>query len=195
MPKQRPKADSFYSKIRLSSLIIIICLLIIFSFTAERVNADDNTLGNVLSVIQKAKNDAEKQIISHHGAEKFQLLKERFNLQYPPDKTPLPKDRGSCDGIIFPNKENARVLHAEIVDHAGAYFTTGIEAVFSGLPDIAKWGFANASSLSPSCSVYLSNLAFVLNEEQNYNDAVELLEYAKTLDPGSSSIYINLAFS
>jgi hypothetical protein len=67
--------------------------------------------------------------------------------------------------------------------------------MLKGYPEIAKWGFANSSSMCLECASYISNLAFILNEYKDFKHAAVLLEYAKQLDPADSSIYVNLAFS
>lgn len=172
-------------------------LLVLGCLTAESVWAagEDPTFRKVVTIIQKSRTEAEQQVIVLHGQSKFNLLKQKILQKYPLNKVPLPKGGDPCPSVGFVSEDEGPVIHAEVFNQAGAHYVTGVGAFLSGHPEIAKWCFSMAASMVPTCPAYLSNLAFILNEESDFENAVLLLDYARTLDPNDSSIYVNLAFS
>jgi len=153
------------------------------------------TQQEIVSLIQKIKAVATQEIIAIHGQSKLDLLEKAISSRYPPSQFPPPTNAGSCPGFAPSGQVKGPVIQAKILDKSGVYFVVGAEAVLRGAPDVAKWAFANAASFSPMCPVHLANLAFVLNYEGDYKTAILLLEFARSLDPRLSSIYVNLAFS
>ena len=172
-------------------------LLVLGPLDAERVSAasEGTPCGQVLTIVQKARTDAEQQIIALHGQPTFSLLKQKIAQEYPPHKVPAGKASDPCPALGFTHEDMGPVIYCKVLNQAGAYYLTGMEALLNGHPEMAKWCFSVAASKIPTCSVYLSNLAFVLNEDGDFMDALVLLEFARKLDPSDSSIYINLAFS
>jgi tetratricopeptide (TPR) repeat protein len=185
--------------IRLPIIISVLTfpLFAVHSFLAPWAMAGDKggPISKIVTVIQKSKADAEKQIIALHGQSKFNLLKQKILQKYPLNKVPLAKGGDPCPAVGFASEDEGPVIHARILNQAGAYYVTGVGAFLNGHPEIAKWGFSISASMVPNCPAYLSNLAFILNEQGDFKNAVFLLEYAKKLDPSDSSIYVNLAFS
>jgi tetratricopeptide (TPR) repeat protein len=175
-----------------------LCLLVAACLTAESVSAgaDDPAFRKVVTIIERSRMEAEQQIIALHGQSTFSLLKDEVVRNDPSARVPSVESDHLCPGLGFTDQDvGVVVTHAGALNQAGAYFLTGMEALLNGYPQMAKWCFAVAAVKAPACSAYLSNLAFVLNGEGHFVDASVLLEYAKLLDPGESSIYVNLAFS
>ena len=135
------------------------------------------------SLFQEVQNDAKQQIISSYGQSQFDLLKQNILQKYPHSQYPFPL-----------NQDDWGVESNKIKNQAGAYFIVGMEAALKGHPLFAKWCFANASLLAPTCPIYLCNLAFTLNLEGDYHKARILLNHAKNLSPSMSSIWINLGY-
>ena len=174
------------------SLLAMSCL------TAESVSAaaEDPAFRKVVTIIQKSRTEAEQQVIALHGQSTFSLLKDEVARNYPPASVPSVESDDLCPALGFTDQDVGLVVtRARALNQAGAYFLTGMGVLLNGYPQMARWCFSVAASKAPTCSAYLSNLAFVLNEEGHFEDAIVLLEYATTLDPGDSSIYVNLAFS
>jgi tetratricopeptide (TPR) repeat protein len=184
------------SKLIISSLSVIFLLVFTLSNHPLTIAADSSSSsGNILALIQKLKTDAEKQIVANHGQSSFDLFKKKFSKTYPLDKYPMPSDAYECLTLKALPQNTGSDDNLDFADQTGVYFMTGLEATMKGFPDGAKWCFANAAVLSHMCALHLSNLAFTLNLENNFEDALTLLNYAKTLDPSNSSIYVNLAYS
>ena len=180
---------------RRGNVFFLATLLLITTPLVKTRGALPPTSEEIKAVIQLIKAEATTEVIANQGISKFNLLKQKILQQYPPDKYPLPTNPYSGPGFGYNSEEKGCVSHAKINDQAGAYFIVGAEAVFRGIPDVAKWCFANAASLAYMCPFHLSNLAFILNLERDYKNAVILLEFAKSLDPEYSSIYVNLGYS
>jgi len=173
-------------------------LLAMSCFTAESVSAaaEDSVFREVVTIIQKSRTEAEQKVIALHGQSAFSLLKDEVARNCPPASVPSVESGDLCPGLGFTDQDVGLVVtRGRALNQGGAYFLTGMEALLNGYPHMARWCFSAAASAAPACPAYLSNLAFVLNEEGHFEDAIVLLEYAKTLDPGDSSIYVNLAFS
>jgi len=165
--------------------------LTLAAYAADQLPAQQE----IVSLIQKIKTVATEEIIALHGQSKLDLLEKAISSRYPPSQFPPSAHDGSCPGFGPSGEANAQVIEAKILDKSGVYFVVGAEAVLKGIPEVAKWAFANAASLSPMCPLHLANLAFVLNGEGDYKTAILLLDFAKFLDPKLSTIYVNLAFS
>ncbi len=174
----------------------IFLLAFILSIGSLTMAADGNSSsGNILSLIQKLKADAEKQIVANHGQATFDLFRKKLSSTYPLDKYPIPSDAHECLTLKDTPQITGSDENLDFADQTGVYFMTGLEATMKGFPDGAKWCFANAAALSHLCALHLNNLAFALNLEGDFINALTLLNHAKTLDPSNSSIYVNLAYS
>jgi len=146
-------------------------------------------------LLDKIRKDAEQQIVNIHEKSKFAALKNSLIQEYHINEMSLPQKGDPCPALGFTEEDIGTVVKAKALNQAGVYYIVAVEAMMRNHPEIAKWGFANASLLSLDCASYISNLAFVLNEYKDFKHAVILLEHAKQLDPAESSIYVNLAFS
>lgn len=188
------RTNSLFSK---RTFILGVSLLALGPLGADRASTgSEQTLSSqIFTIIQKARTDAEQEIIALHGQSAFSLLKQKIATAYPPQKIPAGKANDPCPALGFNAEDKGPVIYGKVLNQAGGYYLTGMEALLEGHPEMAKWCFAMAASNEITCPVYLSNLAFVLNEGGDFTDAASLLEYAKKLDPSDSSIYINLAFS
>ena len=157
--------------------------------------AQYHTQKEISLFLSEIKKDAEQQIVTIHGISKLAALKNSLIQEYHLNEAPLPQKGDPCPALGFTADDIGTVINARALNRAGVYYVVAVEAVLKGYPEIAKWGFANASSMCLECASYISNLAFILNEYKDFKHAAVLLEYAKQLDPADSSIYVNLAFS
>lgn len=177
----------------------IILLILVFaeahSLGHAATPAQHHSAKEVSSLLNKIKKDAEHQIATIHGISKLVVLKNSLVQEYHLDETALPQKGDPCPALGFTADDIGTTVEAKALNQAGVYYVVAVEAMLKGHPEIAKWGFANASLMSLECASYISNLAFVLNEYKDFKHAAVLLEYAKQLDPTESSIYVNLAFS
>lgn len=178
----------------LRAFILGLCAAIAISASFARV-AEGGPPQHILDIIQKAKTGAEKEIIANQGQQAFDQFKKKLAEMYPLKKYPLHAKDNACAVFRYPKERTGAEVRFEIIDQAGAYYMTGIEATLNGVHDVAKWCFASAAALTPDCPVYLNNLAFMLNAEKNFEAACRLLEYARQLDPLDTSILANLAYS
>ena len=154
-----------------------------------------HSVNEISSLLTKIKKDAEDQIAAIHGISKLVSLKNGLVQEYHLNEMPLPQKGDSCPALGFTADDIGTIIEAKALNRAGIYYAVAVEAMLKGYPEIAKWGFANASIMSLGCATYISNLAFILNEHDDFKHAAVLLEYAKQLDPTETSIYVNLAFS
>jgi tetratricopeptide (TPR) repeat protein len=159
--------------------------------------AESNPPGpaEIQSLILKCRDDAEKKLVTAMGKSKFLSLKQKILTAYPTPKPPSAGGMSACPGIDYRGKLLGGASKAQVTGPGGPFFLAGYEAVFYGQVEIAQWSFASASHLSPSCPVYLSSLAFVLNLKGDYPAASDLLKFAQSLAPAMSSIWSNLAYS
>lgn len=134
-------------------------------------------------LLQEINANAEQQIISNYGQSQFNLLKQKIAQRYPLSQFPNPA-----------NPDDWGIEDDEITNQAGAYFIVGLEASFKGYSVFAKWCFAKACFLAPTCPNYLCNLGFALNLKGEYETARLLLNHAKLLSPTLSSIWVNLGY-
>lgn len=150
---------------------------------------------DILVLVQKLKVEADSQIIANYGQSSFVSFKEKFKQTYPLSKYPVPNVSNSCDLFNEPSEIAKFLFESDVINQAGAYYITGIEAVFAGRPEAAKWCFANCALLSPKCPDGFLQLGFILNIQKDYQNAVILLKYAAQLDPKEGSVYINIGYS
>jgi tetratricopeptide (TPR) repeat protein len=148
----------------------------------------------IKTVLQQIKTEAENQIVAQFGATNYNLLLAKFNQKYPIIEFPNPTGITNCPEFLYKPDDDTSKRIDQIVSQDGAYYVTGIEAVLLGHNSIAKWSFVNAAILLPSCPMILSNLGFVLNLEKDFKNARVILEYAISLDPDISSIWVNLGY-
>jgi tetratricopeptide (TPR) repeat protein len=170
---------------------IIVCFYILsVSVSAAPMSsfADDELEGmltpeELQELLQGVLSSAEQQIVSNYGQSQLSLLKQKIAQRYPLSQFPNPA-----------NPDDWGIEDNEITNQAGACFIVGIEATFKGYSLFAKWCFAKASMLAPTCPNYLSNLGFALNLGGEYETARLLLNHAKLLSPTMSSIWVNLGY-
>lgn len=134
-------------------------------------------------LLQEVLSNTEQQIVSNYGQSQFNLLKQKITQRYPLSQFPNPA-----------NPDDWGIEDNEITNQAGAHFIVGLEASFKGYSLFAKWCFAKASILAPTCPNYLCNLGFALNLGGEYETARLLLNHAKLLSPTLSSIWVNLGY-
>ena len=177
-------------------------LTLLFLLMAEAVSpghavasAPKHSSNEISLLLNKIKKDAEIQIATIHGISKLVVLKNSLIQEYHLNETAVPQKGDPCPALGFTVDDIGTIIKARALNRAGVYYVVAVEAMLKGHPEIAKWGFAHASSMSIECASYISNLAFILNEYKDFKHAAVLLEYAKQLDPAESSIYVNLAFS
>jgi tetratricopeptide (TPR) repeat protein len=170
---------------------IIVCFYILsVSISAAPLgsSADDELEGmltpeELQELLQEVLSSAEQQIVSNYGQSQLSLLKQKIAQRYPLSQFPNPA-----------NPDDWGIEDNEITNQAGVYFIVGLEASFKGYTLFAKWCFAKACFLAPTCPNYLSNLGFALNLRGEYETARLLLNHAKMLSPTLSSIWVNLGY-
>jgi tetratricopeptide (TPR) repeat protein len=180
----------------LGAVISGVFIVFVFCFlSTARAAQEPLTQQAVISVVQKIRGDAEKEIVASLGRSNFELLENAVKQEYPVSQFSNSGPAGCCPGFGSSDPQEGLIIQTQILNQSGVYFVVGAEAVLKGSPSVAKWAFANASALCPMCPLHLSNLAFVLNLEKDYITAILLLETAKSIDPTLGSIYVNLAYS
>ena len=150
--------------------------------------------GQIKTLLLHIKEEAESLIIAENGEPALNLLQVKFGQKYPVSKYPFTSGNSNCPEFLYVPGDDDKRRVEKIISQNGAYYVTGIEALFMGQNSIAKWCFANAAILSPSCPVLLSNLGFILNQEKDFNNAKTILEYAVSLDPNTGPAWANLGY-
>ncbi|NOX34682.1 MAG: hypothetical protein GXP56_13285 [Deltaproteobacteria bacterium] len=186
---------AFYRQlIRFLPVGILISLILIIS-PNTRAFSKALSIQELNTMVVKIKKDAEKQITAIHGLQAMSLIKNRLQKEYHLNTLPLPGMAGPCPAIGYGKKDVGNTIEAKALNQSGVYYIFGVKAMLKNHLFIAKWGFAKASLMNMKCPSNISNLGFTLNACKEYEHAIAILNYAKTLDPADSSIYVNLAYS
>lgn len=172
-------------------MVAIAFLTVVFCpvFFCGPANAD-----TILTLAKTIEATAEQEIVKEHGSSGLLNLLSRLDQEFGFSSLPDPLPGDSCPALGFLSESTDAVHQLDFLNKSGADYFLGVEALLSGHLEIAKWGFARATVQNSNCPTYLSNLAFVLNEDADFPSAVLLLERARQLDPSDSSIYVNLAY-